>query len=127
MSVSPVYSAAMGCELWYWLWRCESSPEASRRVPNCSTPPRFGCRCAASLWGASPPRAAPTRVALVVVRNVLRLSPAVRACLSMRTLLKHEDCLLESPACTNSIAQVSVHPCHPYRSWTLAVEWALQA
>jgi hypothetical protein len=38
--------------------------------------------------------AAPTRAALVVVRNVLRLSAVVCACLSIHALLKHADCVL---------------------------------
>src|SRR5215831_19015321 len=75
--------AAVGCDVCNWLWRCESRPAVSLNVPNCSTPPRFGCRCAAALCGANPPRAAPTSAALVVVRNVLRLSSVVCAWLSI--------------------------------------------
>src|SRR5262249_7155384 len=50
-------------------------------------PPRCGCRLAASLWCTSPPRAVPTSAALVVVRNVLRLSSVVCRGLFMLVLL----------------------------------------
>src|SRR5438552_308876 len=60
----------------------------STRVPNSSTPPRCGWRFAASLQGARlSPRVAPSRAALAVVRNVLRLRAVVCAGLSMLALL----------------------------------------
>ena len=48
---------------------------------------------AASLWGTSPPRVAPTSAALVVVRNVLRLMSGVCVCLSMVVSFAHEGCM----------------------------------